>query len=173
MIMSPRHPARMPPIVLLAALLAGCGVDAPARVEAPADAEAGEVAFRFAGPRGAAVIVPVHVNGEGPFDFVLDTGATFTCVDAAVAERLSLPEQRAVGVGAGVRGTGRVRLLSLDSLRVGAAAAEGLTACELDLAHTEAVGVTAEGLLGLNFLREFRVTVDFVREVIVLESPVG
>lgn len=33
----------------------------------------------------------VCINGAGPFDFVVDTGAAFTLVDAKVAKRLHLP----------------------------------------------------------------------------------
>jgi predicted aspartyl protease len=162
---------------LLAALLGAAGCiqverGAGGAAAAAVDPEAGEVPFRMAGVNEAAVLVPVHVNGEGPFDLVLDTGATFTCLDVARAEALQLPERRgAVGVGAGVGGTGRLRLVRIDSLRVGGARAAGLTGCVLDLAHVAVVGVEADGLLGLDFLREFRVTLDFERNVLRLEDP--
>jgi predicted aspartyl protease len=158
-------------IALLATLAACDTPGAPATVHAPADSAAGETAFEFTGPNDAALIVPVHVNGEGPFRFVLDTGATITCVEDAVAQRLALPAARGVvGVGAGVEGTARMRLVRVDSLRVGAARAEGLTACALDLAHTAEVGVEVDGLLGLDFLRAYRVTLDFDRQVLLLQA---
>lgn len=158
--------------LLPAALAAACQqAPTPARVEPPPDSTAGEVAFELAGPGGAALVVPVHLNGQGPFDFVLDTGATLTCVDQEVARRLGLPEARGMrGVGAGAGGAGQMRLVTLDSLRVGAARAEELTACALDLEHTARVGLEIDGLLGLNFLRSFRVTLDFEREVLHLEG---
>ncbi len=159
--------------LLAAGLAAGCQqMGAPARVEAPADSAAGETAFDLAGPGGAALVVPVWLNGEGPFDFVLDTGATLTCVDHAVAERLRLPrDRRVVGVGAGIGEAGPMRLVRLDSLRVGRARGEDLTVCALDLAQIRKLGLEADGLLGLNFLRSFRVTVDFEREVLLLQDP--
>lgn len=50
--------------LLLVGLAAACQpTGAPARVEAPADSAAGEVPFDLAGPGGAALIVPVHLNG--------------------------------------------------------------------------------------------------------------
>ena len=164
-----RHsPIAIPLLVVLAACQPP---GAPDTVHAPADSAAGETAFELAGPNGAALMVPVHVNGEGPFRFVLDTGATVTCVEDAVAERLALPTARgASGIGAGVEGTARMRLVRLDSLRVGGARAEGLTACALDLAHTAAIGVEIEGLLGLDFLRSYRVTLDFDRQVLLLQA---
>jgi predicted aspartyl protease len=158
--------------ILLLGLVAGCQrTAAPARVEAPPDSAAGELAFELAGPGGAALMVPVYLNGQGPFDFVLDTGATLTCVDQAVATRLQLPTARGmVGVGAGVGGAGRMQMLRVDSVRVGAARAEEMTVCALDLKHTRAVGLEIDGLLGLNFLRSFRVTLDFERKVLHLRK---
>lgn len=162
-----------PAAALLLWLPTGCNVGgAPARVEAPADSAAGEVAFELAGPNDAALLVPVYLNGQGPFDFVLDTGATLTCVDRSVARQLELPEQRGVlGVGAGVGGAGRIRLVSVDSLRIGASRAFDVTVCELDLAQVEQIGLQVDGLLGLNFLKAFRLTLDFEREVLILTEP--
>lgn len=166
------HSAMGAAALLLLCASAACETGAPARVRAPADTAAGEVPFQLAGPADAAIIVPVYVNGEGPFDFVLDTGATFTCLDLDLARRLALPERPgAIGVGAGVGGAGRVRLVRMDSVRVGGAVAEDLTGCEVDLRHAERVGIEFDGLLGLNFLKPFRVTLDFEREVLTLREP--
>lgn len=158
--------------ICLWCLGAACTEAGPAVVQAPADSAAGEVAFDLRGPGGAALVVPVYLNGEGPFDFVLDTGATLMCLDRRLVERLGVPQDaRRTGISAGIEGSGRIQLIRLDSLRVGSARAERLSACVLDLAHTDALGIGFEGLLGLNFLREFRVTLDFGREVLLLEAP--
>lgn len=168
-----RAPRGRTPLVLVLTLLAGCRAPAPEpRVDVPLDSAAGEVPFALEGPGGAALIVPVMVNGEGPFDFVLDTGATLTCIDQGLARRLELSEERGVrGIGAGMGAAGRISLVRLDSVRVGAARAEDLMACALDLQHTETVGLGIDGLLGLNFLKPYRVTLDFEREVLLLRSP--
>jgi predicted aspartyl protease len=156
----------------LGLLLAACEVGAPARIEAPADTAAGEVAFRLAGPQDAALLVPVYVNDQGPFDFVLDTGATLTCIEQQTAEQLALPRERGVrGVGTGIGSAGPVELVRVDSLRLGAARAFDITACVLDLQHLEAFGPAIHGLVGLNFLRSFRVTLDFQRNVLILVEP--
>src|SRR5687767_10637904 len=80
--------------VLVFALIAhsfGCQIPTT-EVGAPAAASPGTVQFKMAAPNDAAIIVSVKVNGQGPYDFVLDTGATFTCVDNELAEQLKLPE---------------------------------------------------------------------------------
>jgi predicted aspartyl protease len=152
---------------------ASCAQDgAPGRVQAPTDADAGEIPLQMVGTNEAALIVPVHINGQGPFDLVLDTGATFTCVTHEVAEQLALPDQPgAVGFGAGVQSAGRVRIIRFDSVRVGAAAAHDMSGCVLDLSSLELIGTSVDGLLGLNFLRSFDVRLDFVRNVVTLTSP--
>lgn len=170
----------MPPILtrllslfLVALPVIGCRYDpAPARVETSADTTAGEVAFELAGPGGAALTVPVHLNGEGPYRFVLDTGATLTCVDPSLAREMTLPERQGqVGVGASVSGSGQVQLVGVDTLRVGSARAYDLTVCTVDLQQLEGAGLTVDGLLGLNFLRSFHVTLDFDRQVVALRAP--
>ncbi len=163
-------------IILLFALLtvglAGCAVEVPTGSSPPANTAAGEVSFELAGPGGAAIVVPVHINGQGPFSFVLDTGATLTCVDQNLVEQLKLPEQRGrFGVGATIRGEGNVKLVRLDSLQVGTATASGLDGCGIDLGNVRNVGLDVNGLLGLNFLRSFRVTIDFERKVLQLQKP--
>ncbi|MEU0116244.1 aspartyl protease family protein [Streptomyces bobili] len=39
------------------------------------------------------VLVPITIQGEGPFTFVLDTGASASAVDDDVAREPNLPEQ--------------------------------------------------------------------------------
>jgi predicted aspartyl protease len=159
-------------LLALGMLAAGCTVvDAPDRVEIADDAGETGVGFELAGPGGAALMVPVYVNGSGPHSFVLDTGATMTCIDAGLSERLALPEARGrTGVGMGVgQEPGALELVSIDSLRVGDATAAGLTGCALNLERFRAMGLEVDGLLGLNYLREFRVTLDFAAERLVLE----
>jgi predicted aspartyl protease len=121
------------------------------------------------------LLVSVFINGKGPYDLVLDTGATLTCVDQSVASELELPRAAAaVGYGAGVGGSGTVGLVRVDSLRLGEARAERMTACVLDLKHLQQLhglgnaGSNVHGLLGLNFLRNFRVSLDFERNVVSL-----
>lgn len=159
-------------LVLALLLCAGCLDTGPSRVRVPADSAAGEVAFELAGPGGIALVVPVHINGRGPYSFVLDTGATVTCIHEALAVELALPEVRGViGTGAGVGSQGQLRLASMDSLRIGPVVAEDLQACIVDLQHLQATGLEVDGLVGLNVLQEFVVTLDFQRNVVTFAEP--
>lgn len=152
----------------IAACLAGGACEsreARSRATSVADSSAGEVRFDLLGPGGSAIIVPAEVNGKR-VELVLDTGATFTCVDEKLASELSLAkDRRTIASGVGAAGAGRIGLVRIDSLRVGAAVAKGLTACTLDLAQLRQIRGGVRGLLGLNFIRNYRLTLDFDRQV--------
>lgn len=160
--------------------LGGCGVEGEPTTGAGegtavlVTSGAGDSVVEVAFGGTAAMIVPVHINGEGPLDFALDTGSTLTCVDRAVAERMNLPEERGRrGVTAGAAGVGQMSVVRLDSLRVGGASMRSVEACVVNLAHARQVGVEIEGLIGLNFLRAYRVEIDFDRRVLRLGSGGG
>ena len=165
---------RIPSLLLLLCLpAAGClqvgGSPAPAAVTGT-----GEISFELAGQGGAAIVVPARINDSGPYRLIVDTGATITCLDRTVVEELQLPSPRGVvGYGATVGTSGTVGVHRIDTLQVGDTTASGLTACALDLGNMKNLGLEAHGLLGLNFLRSFRVTFDFERNVMRLERPDG
>lgn len=160
-----RAAALLPAVSLTACLQVG---GAPSAVTATGE---GEIPFTMAAS-GAAILVPVKINGTGPYQFVLDTGATFTCVDEVLAERLELPQPVGlVGYGATLGKSGAVTLHNIKTLEVGAARASGLTACALDLQGMQKLGLGVEGLLGLNFLKSYKVEIDFTRKVLTLSQP--
>lgn len=72
------------------------------------------------------VIVPVSINGAGPFHFLLDTGTSRTMVDRKIADQLSLPR---VGqsIAVGIQGTASVSHVHTDSVAMGGFTIPGLT----------------------------------------------
>ena len=156
----------------IAFVLAGCQLQTePTNIDTPADSAAGVIAFDLVGPGEAALVVPVWLNGDGPHSFVLDTGATLTCVDQTLADELALPEQTGnIGFGAGIGGSGAIRTVTVDSFRVGETTAYDLTACALDLSQLENAGLEVSGLVGLNLLKSFRMTLDFGSNTLHLEE---
>jgi predicted aspartyl protease len=149
----------------------GCVDAAGNDVTPPADSAAGEQGFRLAGAGGAAIVVPVHINGRGPIDLILDTGATLTCLDTSLVRELALPERRLTfGAAVGVGGGGRVGMHRVDSLRIAGAVTRNINVCALDLGAMRVVAPTVRGLLGLNVLRNFTVTLDFQRSVVRLAA---
>ena len=56
---------------------------------ASADAEGPRIGFSFL--HESLVVVPVFLNGRGPYRFLLDTGATNTILSNRVADQLNIP----------------------------------------------------------------------------------
>ena len=148
----------------------GCAVTVPRQVGEPAETMPGEVSFELAAPNDAAILVPVKINGQGPYKFVLDTGATFTCIDQKLVDRLKLPELRGFGIGVITPTEGNIKLVTVNTFEVGEAKATNLNACAIDLQQMQTAGLEVNGLVGLNFLKSFQVTIDFRRKVLRLEK---
>lgn len=117
--------------------------------------------------KGEVVIVRATVNKKAQVNFVVDTGASYTIISRASAQELNidleknlptLPFQTA-------NGTILAPLISLDSIEVGGMRIENLTAAVHDI-----VPGGGEGLLGLNFLNNFRMDIDMKGGVLVLEK---
>ena len=65
---------------------------------------ANEVKFKISDPASPLVIVPTYVNGQGPFGFILDTGASMTMLSTELARQLRISGGEVKeGVGAGER----------------------------------------------------------------------
>jgi predicted aspartyl protease len=160
-------------ILLLGLLVVGCGVPTAVSPGSPSETSPGEVSFEMAGPNEAVLIVSVKINGKGPYDFVLDTGATFTCVDQKLSEELKLPQWSGPpGTVVITGGEGQMGFVKIDMLEVGdTAKASDLVACKLDLTRMQPSGFGIKGLVGLNFLKSYRVTIDFERNSLRLDKP--
>lgn len=163
---------------LLAAFLAttgACRIESPpaaGRATAPPDTAAGEVAFRLEGPNDAAFVVPVYIEGTGPYDFVFDTGSTLTCVDPDLAAHLELEEHPiGPGVGIGAGGAEELSVVVIDSVRIGRAVVTDVLACVVDLQTARRFGLEVHGLVGLNFMRPFTITIDFERGILRIVPP--
>jgi predicted aspartyl protease len=123
---------------------------------------AGEVVFRLAADEKPLVLVPVRMAGEGPFSFAVDTGASTTVVSPELARQLGIRGARVAKV---TGGGGRLSGLSGRTGPVGVGSAE---VEEMDVVVgpfltplSEVVGTKLDGILGYNFLRRFRVTLDY------------
>ncbi|HEX5377012.1 MAG TPA: aspartyl protease family protein, partial [Phenylobacterium sp.] len=100
--------------------------------------------------------VPVSIDGHGPFQFVVDTGANRSVVSAEIATRLKLTEAGRAPVH-GIAGVEPATLYKVSRMRVGSAFSS-----RLELPSLPAAKLGADGLLGVDVLHNRRVTLDFV-----------
>lgn len=108
--------------------------------------------------------VAVHVNGEGPFNFVVDSGADRSVVGATLAARLRLPRAASLNL-VGIANMAVVPAVTVARLRMGSTEIIDLHApalAERDLG--------ADGLLGIDALAEQRLMLDFQRQRVTIED---
>jgi tetratricopeptide (TPR) repeat protein len=105
---------------------------------------------------------------------ILDSGASSTVVSAAAVERLKLHDQIIKGQTISVIGaagiTSNVNLIYIRNCRVANLKQNNLRALVLDFnAINETSGFEQSGILGGDFLRHFRLTIDFNRTRLVFQ----
>jgi predicted aspartyl protease len=130
-----------------------------------------KVKFRLAGGAQPLILLPVKVNGEGPFEFILDTGAGTSLLSSQLGQKLGV---KVIGSreGQSAGGALSVSLAKLDSLAVGSARLTGVDVGLVDLSHIgKTIGAQIDGDLGYNFLQHFRITLDYRKNEIWLDDP--
>ncbi len=142
----------------------------PARPAAPSKASPATIA-KASIPfekRGQVVVVEVMLNNSVPARLVVDTGATYTMISAATAKELSIDPQRAPRTMPFQTANGVIQapLTNLESVMVGGMEIKNLTAA----IHDAVPSAQVAGLLGLNFLSNFRLDIDTEKGILHLEK---
>jgi hypothetical protein len=107
-----------------------------------------------------AVIVPVHINGSGPYHFLLDTGSSHSVISQSLAEQLAL---HFVAKTAVLTSTGREwrPVVRLDKTTIGGAQSDGLLASVTPSSQLDAIARAIDGIIGQDFLFAFNYTLDY------------
>jgi predicted aspartyl protease len=130
-----------------------------------------KVKFHLAGGAQPLILLPVQVNGAGPFEFILDTGAGTSLLSSELGRKLEI-EVLGSKEGQSAGGAVSVSLARVNSLAVGSAKLDNVDVGLVDLSHIgQAVGATLDGDLGYNFLKHFRITIDYRKSEIRLDDP--
>jgi hypothetical protein len=121
---------------------------------------ASSIPFTLA-PSEPLILLHAFANGQGPFQFIVDTAAGRSAVSPTLASRLNVQIEKAVvgGIG-GLVPMGRAKL---DSLTVGHASVREhiVVVGEFLDAISKASGVELDGVIGSNFLNQFLVAIDY------------
>jgi hypothetical protein len=111
--------------------------------------------------------LPVWLEGQGPFQFVVDTGADRTVIASSLALRLGLPAGPDLTVHS-IAGSMPASTRRVDVLKFGKTSLRNLT---LPVLSGENIG--ADGLLGVDALQGRSVFMDFNRKQLSVQAPIS
>jgi hypothetical protein len=150
---------------LLAATIAFATISSQAETHCP-----GNIAgLRTRIVAGALIVIPIKINGAGPFDFMVDTGSQLNVIDPALAAQLDLKSRATVGLVA-TAAYSQALVGVLDSLQAGSEMVLKPLAVVQDLGPIQAADPRIRGVLGENFLAHFDVLIDYPRGLLCLDG---
>ncbi len=128
-----------------------------------------EESFEIVDEEKPIVLTRARVNGKGPYTFALDISSSLTIVSVDLAEDMNLEVTgRKEGLSAGMKVS--ILLSKVDSVEVGGAEVRNLQVGIMDLLGlTMVLQKPIDGVLGYNFLKMFRVTLDYPNRKLILE----
>jgi hypothetical protein len=109
--------------------------------------------------------VDVHVNGPGPFKFIVDSGADTSAVGLRIARSLQLPMSATPVIVNGMTARHIVDRVRVDALTVGPS-----TIRNLDLPALRELDLGGDGMLGIDALVQQRLMMDFEKRIIKVED---
>jgi predicted aspartyl protease len=121
------------------------------------------------------MVIPVYVNGKGPYDFVLDTGVgPMIITDPSIIDSLNFSKLRKIKVsGLGIESVDAYVSQSLD-VKVGNASINYIPAAILkeDLFNLSGhLGLKIYGLLGFSFFNSFIVDIRYSENRVIMYHP--
>lgn len=124
--------------------------------------------FRFVGNQ---ILLEAHMEGQGPYTFLLDTGVTPSVVDAGTAQALELAIDESGAAEATGAGARQVRIVPtrIESLTVAGTEFGALDAVTLPMEGlSRRLGEPLHGILGVSFLAGRIVTVDYFNRLVTI-----
>lgn len=108
--------------------------------------------------------VGVRINGQGPYRFVVDSGADSSVIGLRAAKALALPAGTPIMLN-GITDSSRVERVRVDRLDLGPT-----TLTDLQLPALQEAFLGGEGMLGIDALVEQRLMMDFEKRVITVDD---
>lgn len=126
------------------------------------------IPFELAAPAKPLIVVSAMINGTGPHRLAVDTGASSTLIDSALAAKLGIASKKGDDI-TGAGGTLSMSIGRIDKLAIGAAETRDFPVAIGSLAAlASALGTQLDGIVGYDFLKHYRVTIDYEGAKMVL-----
>jgi hypothetical protein len=149
--------------LLMAGLLLFEG--APADAKSKPKLEANELPMEVVG--GYLLVVHASIGDRHNLNFLLDTGATMSAIDRALAERLNLASRSSQMVNFDKKL--QIQWCILSDLMFGPERATNVKVVIQDLRYLRAAGATVDGVIGWDLLRRNSFRLDFANKRVVFE----
>ena len=124
------------------------------------------------GEYGGKPIVQIWLNGTGPYDFILDTGASVTLVQRQLLQQLHISAHDPVTIRAVSGGSSNQRGV-VQTIGMGGIHVEHLEVDTLEPTQLYGNKRRVRGLLGENFLNHFDILIDNEQRSLTLDSTSG
>jgi len=128
--------------------------------------------FQLAGKDKPIIMVKIHVNGKGPFDFAVDTGAAVTVLSEQTAQKLGVlrnPSTHKEGHCCG--GSVDLSMTTVELVQVGSVEVSNLPVALMDLSTiSKCVETPLAGIIGYSFMKDYRVIIDYPKKQISFEK---
>lgn len=119
---------------------------------------------------GGRIVVEARINGQGPFDFALDTGASISAIFDELRDELALEPIPGIKIVVhGAVASGQFSLLDIDLLELGREVWADPRI--VSLPGDTAAGAHIDGLLGIDFLQRYAVGFSTQDRVVRLYPP--
>lgn len=136
---------------------------------AAVNASAAESLVRLRIKDGFRLVAPVLINGQGPYDFLLDTGAAHTSVDGPLARKLHLRARSQTQVIA-YTGAPAAAVAAVQSIAVGPESVRSMDVLCYDVRKLFSLGEGIRGILGQDFLSRFNYLISYTEKTIQFEK---
>ncbi len=124
----------------------------------------------IATPSHATVaLVPIWINGHGPYPFAVDTGAAHSLIDSRLVSMLGLHTTPGLTpTVAGVAGSAKGQIAHVAQWRAGTVTLPPEAVASLNLGSGQPAG-----LLGSDVLSRYgKIAIDYDRDLLILDPPV-
>lgn len=164
-------------VMVMLAVLAGCTVQVGTGLPTTTTSTGPGVTVHVnvvTGQGGSTlVMLPVTIDGSGPYKFAMDTGASTSLIDAPIARRLRLdvvgPPQQLSGVASQVEATP----IRVDHWSIGKLGLPAATVLTSDLNAGQADS-SLRGLVGSDIWRQFgSVTIDYAAQTLTVAHQIA
>ncbi len=118
---------------------------------------------------GCRMMVAVSINGQGPYDFLLDTGSSITLVDEGIACKLGLRPVTRLQLTTFI-GARTMPMVWIREIRVGEELMNNIHALCFDLRKLYSFGYGIMGVLGQDFLSRFNYLISYRERMMTFDK---